>query len=79
MAKEKSTKKSTSGGAKKLSPYNKFMKAELAKVKAEKPSLGHKEAFKEVASRWKDAPENPKNAKTSQTVPIIPDIDDDNS
>ncbi|KAI1306102.1 hypothetical protein EDD11_004869 [Mortierella claussenii] len=63
MAKEKSTKKSATGGAKKLSPYNKFMKTELAKVKAEKPTLGHKDAFKEVASRWKDAPENPKNAK----------------
>ncbi|KAF9558874.1 hypothetical protein EC968_006799 [Mortierella alpina] len=62
MAKEKTTKKSSAGGAKKLSPYNKFMKSELAKVKTEKPGLNHKEAFKEVASRWKDAPENPKNA-----------------
>ncbi|KAF8978605.1 hypothetical protein BGZ46_006280 [Entomortierella lignicola] len=69
MAKEKTTKKSTTGGAKKLSPYNKFMKSELAKVKAEKPTLGHKEAFKEVASRWKDAPENPKNAKITYIDP----------
>ncbi|KAF9352646.1 MAG: hypothetical protein J3Q66DRAFT_338847 [Benniella sp.] len=61
MAKEKSVKKSTGGGAKKLSPYNKFMKAELAKIKAEKPTLNHKDAFKEVAARWKDSPENPKN------------------
>ncbi|ORZ27392.1 hypothetical protein BCR41DRAFT_392717 [Lobosporangium transversale] len=63
MAKEKSAKKSPASGTKKLSPYNKFMKAELAKLKAEKPDLGHKEAFKEVAARWKDAAENPKNAK----------------
>ncbi|KAG0352526.1 hypothetical protein BG005_008026 [Podila minutissima] len=62
MAKEKSAKKST-GGAKKLSPYNMFMKKELAVVKKEKPTLDHKAAFKEVAARWKDAPENPKNAK----------------
>ncbi|KAF9933891.1 hypothetical protein FBU30_004059 [Linnemannia zychae] len=63
MPKEKSTKKSTAASGKKLSAYNKFMKAELAKVKTEKPSLNHKEAFKEVAARWKSAPENPKNAK----------------
>ncbi|KAF9966683.1 hypothetical protein BGZ70_001582 [Mortierella alpina] len=63
MAKEKTTKKSATGGAKKLSPYNKFMKSELAKVKVEKPNLNHKDAFKEVAHRWKDAAENPKNAK----------------
>lgn len=62
MAKEKSTKKST-GGAKKLSPYNMFMKKELAVVKKEQPTLDHKAAFKEVASRWKTAAENPKNAK----------------
>ncbi|KAG0285706.1 hypothetical protein BGZ96_010102 [Linnemannia gamsii] len=63
MPKEKSTKKSATGGAKKLSAYNKFMKTELAKVKVEKPALNHKDAFKEVASRWKTAAENPKNAK----------------
>ncbi|KAF9152797.1 hypothetical protein BG015_004662 [Linnemannia schmuckeri] len=61
MPKEKSTKKSATGGAKKLSAYNKFMKTELAKVKVEKPSLNHKDAFKEVAARWKTASENPKN------------------
>ncbi|KAF9181823.1 hypothetical protein BGZ51_005157 [Haplosporangium sp. Z 767] len=60
MSDEKSTKKT--GTAKKLSPYNKFMKTELAKVKTEKPTLNHKDAFKEVAARWKDAPENPKNS-----------------
>ncbi|KAG0356872.1 hypothetical protein BGX24_006330, partial [Mortierella sp. AD032] len=57
MPKEKSTKKSATGGAKKLSAYNKFMKTEL-----EKPALNHKDAFKEVAARWKNAAENPKNA-----------------
>ncbi|CAG8504359.1 15868_t:CDS:2 [Dentiscutata heterogama] len=59
MAKEKSAKKSA--GAKKLSPYNKFMKTELAKVKTENPTLNHKEAFKMAAQRWKDSAENPKN------------------
>ncbi|CAG8606981.1 11831_t:CDS:2 [Scutellospora calospora] len=59
MAKEKSSKKST--GAKKLSPYNKYMKTELPKIKAEDNTLNHKEAFKKAAQRWKDSPENPKN------------------
>ncbi|KAK9766859.1 hypothetical protein K7432_003755 [Basidiobolus ranarum] len=65
MAKEKSTKR-TSG--KKLSPYNKFMKTELPKVKAEDPSIAHKDAFKVVAGRWKNAPENPANKKDSKEV-----------
>ncbi|CAG8703857.1 16121_t:CDS:2 [Acaulospora colombiana] len=59
MAKEKTAKRST--GAKKLSPYNKYMKTELVKVKTENPELNHKEAFKIVAQRWKDSAENPKN------------------
>ncbi|ORZ10873.1 hypothetical protein BCR42DRAFT_422235 [Absidia repens] len=61
MAKDKITKKSA--GAKKLSPYNKFMKTELPKVKAAEPSLSHKEAFKKVAANWATSSENPKNAK----------------
>nr|CAG8564977.1 8238_t:CDS:10 [Entrophospora candida] len=62
MAKEKTTKKSTT--TKKLTPYNKFMKTELPKVKAENPDLPHKDAFKLVAERWKNSTENPKNAST---------------
>ncbi|RHZ64128.1 hypothetical protein Glove_326g132 [Diversispora epigaea] len=59
MAKEKTTKKSTTG--KKLSPYNLYMKSEIVKVKAENPNVRHKDAFKIVAQRWKDSTENPKN------------------
>ncbi|CAG8437932.1 16804_t:CDS:2 [Acaulospora morrowiae] len=65
MAKEKTAKRST-GAAKKLSAYNKFMKTELAKVKTENPDLNHKEAFKMVAQRWKDSAENPKNQTETQ-------------
>ncbi|EIE89413.1 hypothetical protein RO3G_14124 [Rhizopus delemar RA 99-880] len=54
MAKEKVSKKAT----KKLSPYNNFIKAELAKVKKETPGISHKDA-----ENWKDSPENPKNKK----------------
>ncbi|KAI8340088.1 hypothetical protein BC941DRAFT_419348 [Chlamydoabsidia padenii] len=60
MAKDKITKKST--GTKKLSPYNKFMKTELPKVKAADSSLNHKEAFKKAAANWATSSENPKNA-----------------
>ena len=49
-----------SGGKRKLSPYNAFMKSELPKVKAENPNLEHKAAFKMVAERWKSSPDNPK-------------------
>ncbi|KAJ2778607.1 hypothetical protein H4R18_004486 [Coemansia javaensis] len=61
-AKPKATKakvaKASTG--KKMTPYNKYMKTEIAKVKQENPGLNHKEAFKMVALRWKTAPENPK-------------------
>ena len=36
-----------------LSPYNKFMKTEIKKVKNENPSLSHQEAFKKAAGNWK--------------------------
>lgn len=36
------------------------MKSELPKVKAENPNLEHKAAFKLVAERWKNSPDNPK-------------------
>ena len=36
------------------------MKSELPKVKNENPSLEHKAAFKLVAERWKNSPDNPK-------------------
>ncbi|TPX66252.1 hypothetical protein SpCBS45565_g04580 [Spizellomyces sp. 'palustris'] len=74
-----SPKKAATGSKRGASPYNLFMKvrqtdpvpaaavlrsaSELAKVKAETPTIGHKEAFKVAASHWKDAPENPKNKK----------------
>ncbi|PKY13645.1 hypothetical protein RhiirB3_399165 [Rhizophagus irregularis] len=41
--------------------YNRFLKTELPKVKAENPGMNHKEAFKLAANNWKDSPDNPKN------------------
>ena len=35
------------------SAYNNYMKAQLAKVKTEDPSLSHSEAFKAVGPMWK--------------------------
>lgn len=39
-------------GTRKQSPYNKFMKIEIKKVKKENPSMDHKDAFKLAASNW---------------------------
>jgi len=59
---EKTEKKSVGGGAKKKSsPYNVFMKNELAKLKEKNPDMPHKERFKLAASSWGTAKENPKN------------------
>ncbi|KAI9490248.1 hypothetical protein BDB00DRAFT_875565 [Zychaea mexicana] len=52
MAKEKTAKKTQT---KKVSPYNKFMKEELGKVKAANPGIAHKEA-----QNWATSPDNPK-------------------
>ncbi|CAG8489984.1 6185_t:CDS:2 [Paraglomus occultum] len=78
MAREKTTRKSASMSLTnftmseifKLSPYNKYVKSELPKVKADNPDLDHKAAFKLVAERWKNSPENPKSPeypKNNQT------------
>ena len=39
-------------GTRKPSPYNDFMKAELAKIKISNPEMPHKERFKLAASRY---------------------------
>jgi YABBY protein len=58
----KAGKKKGSGG-KKVSPYNRYMKEQLAVLKAEKPDMPHQERFKLVAQRWKTAKENPVSEK----------------
>ncbi|OBZ84189.1 hypothetical protein A0J61_07763 [Choanephora cucurbitarum] len=60
MAKEKITKKSP---AKKLSPYNNFMKEELAKIKKENEGISHKDA-----QNWAKSSDNPKNKKAEDKV-----------
>ncbi|RIA89844.1 hypothetical protein C1645_771215 [Glomus cerebriforme] len=45
----------------KFSPFNKFMKTEFPKVKADNPEISNQEAFKIVSRRWRESPENPKN------------------
>lgn len=56
-------KKTGAAGAKKgkSSAYNKYMKDQLAKLKAEKPTMPHKERFKLAATSWASSKENPKN------------------
>ncbi|WP_157878772.1 hypothetical protein [Streptomyces sp. CT34] len=51
-----------SGGGKKISAYNQFMKDELPKFQAKHPDMSHKDAFKEVAGMWKTSPTNPNKA-----------------
>ena len=50
-------KKAQANGEEKVkrppSAYNNYMKAQLAKLKTEDPSLSHSEAFKAVGPMWK--------------------------
>lgn len=36
----------------KLSDYNRFMKEEIARLKAENPNIEHNEAFKQAVANW---------------------------
>ncbi|KAJ8508772.1 hypothetical protein ONZ45_g8979 [Pleurotus djamor] len=60
-----SRRKSTSGGKKKLTPFNKYMQAEMARLKEDEPEISHKERFKKATENWKDAKANPKNLGTT--------------
>ncbi|KDQ14522.1 hypothetical protein BOTBODRAFT_110075, partial [Botryobasidium botryosum FD-172 SS1] len=51
------------GGKKKTTPYNVYMKTELAHLKEKFPDMPHKERFKTAATSWATAPANPKNKK----------------
>ncbi|CAE6493413.1 unnamed protein product [Rhizoctonia solani] len=67
-ASEKTSKKvkapsAATGSKKKSSPYNIYMKSELARLKEKNPEMSHKERFKTAATSWADSPENPKNQK----------------
>ncbi|TXT03954.1 uncharacterized protein COLE_07651 [Cutaneotrichosporon oleaginosum] len=46
-----------------MSPYNQYVKVQLAKLKEADEKAGvkgdHKKRFKQVAEMWKTAPENP--------------------
>ncbi|KIM79803.1 hypothetical protein PILCRDRAFT_822979 [Piloderma croceum F 1598] len=53
---DKPVKKTKSGGGgKRLSPYNKFMKTELARLKETEPNMAHMDRFKLAAGNWKNA------------------------
>ncbi len=59
------TAAASAGGVKKPSPYNTFMKAEIAKVKKQNPSLSHKEVFRVAA-------QNVRSAYSSNPLPSGP-------
>ena len=52
MPKEKKEVKEK--GVKKISPYNQFMKDELARLKKESPEMDHKQRFKQAAENVSD-------------------------
>ncbi len=60
-SRKRKSEKDTAAPPRALSAYNVFMKAEVAKVKAEHPELAHREAFKMAAERWQASPMNPQN------------------
>ncbi|KAF9225344.1 hypothetical protein BS17DRAFT_778468 [Gyrodon lividus] len=58
----KKAKSSAGGGRKKLSAFNKFMQAEMARLKESEPDIPHQERFKLATANWKTAKENPRAA-----------------
>ncbi|KIJ22177.1 hypothetical protein PAXINDRAFT_165430 [Paxillus involutus ATCC 200175] len=56
----KKTKSAGGGGRKKLSAFNKFMQAEMARLKDSEPDIPHQERFKLATANWKTAKENPR-------------------
>ncbi|CCM03647.1 uncharacterized protein FIBRA_05791 [Fibroporia radiculosa] len=45
-------RKSSSGGRKKLTDFNKFMQTEVARLKEQDPDMPHRERFKLVIDNW---------------------------
>ena len=39
----------------KVSPYNDFIREELARIREENPGITHKEAYKEAVANWKSS------------------------
>ncbi|KAJ8085454.1 hypothetical protein PM082_004270 [Marasmius tenuissimus] len=58
-AKPKRPKSTGHTGKKKLTPFNKFIKEELHRLKESEPDLNHQDRFKLATANWKVAPENP--------------------
>eukprot|EP00284_Hemiselmis_tepida_P007381 CAMPEP_0174929200 /NCGR_PEP_ID=MMETSP1355-20121228/27077_1 /TAXON_ID=464990 /ORGANISM="Hemiselmis tepida, Strain CCMP443" /LENGTH=56 /DNA_ID=CAMNT_0016175391 /DNA_START=17 /DNA_END=187 /DNA_ORIENTATION=+ len=48
----KTAKKESKAKGKGPSPYNAFMKEEIARLKKADPNLAHKDAFKNAAANW---------------------------
>ncbi|KAF7791609.1 hypothetical protein EIP86_002626 [Pleurotus ostreatoroseus] len=45
-------RRASTGGRKKLTPFNKFMQTETARLKEEQPELDNKERFRMVIDNW---------------------------
>ncbi|KAJ2303979.1 hypothetical protein IWW51_003166 [Coemansia sp. RSA 2702] len=72
MGKAKSSEKR---GKPNTSPYHVFFQRELKRIKAENPSMSHKEAFKQAGLNWRESPQNPKNQKAGAPAPSKDQLD----
>lgn len=59
-AQAKKRRSSSSAGRKKLTPFNRFMQTETARLKQEMPELDNKERFKQVIDNWNKQKEKDK-------------------
>ncbi|KAJ8084670.1 hypothetical protein PM082_003445 [Marasmius tenuissimus] len=62
-AKPKRPRSTGRTGKKKLTPFNKFIKEELHRLKESEPDISHQDRFKLATANWKKAPENPNREK----------------
>ena len=56
----KAKSRGATGGKKRLTPFNKFMKTEMARLKDDEPTISHQERFKMATQNWRTAAANPK-------------------
>ncbi|KAJ3111663.1 hypothetical protein HDU96_005477 [Phlyctochytrium bullatum] len=59
------------------SAYNRFMRHELPRLKAENPTLSHKDVFVMAAKLWKTSLHNPANVPAPVRNPVLIDIGDE--
>jgi hypothetical protein len=59
-----------------MTPYNRFMRSELARIKSENPNISHREAFQMAAKNWKLSDHNPKHKEQDNTTTVNDALDE---